>query len=77
MENTVLSLRMMKAKSAMVGKTLAQLNEEIGFGQGYIYRIGNKDTVTLKTVNRIAESLGCNAIDLLEDASTAVGGGDD
>lgn len=64
---TVLSSRMMKARAAMAEKSLEAVSLEIGLGHGYIYRIGGKDTMSLNTINRIAQALGCSVCDLLEE----------
>lgn len=64
---TVLSSRKMKAQAALVEKSLEAVSVEIGLGHGYIYRIGGKDTMSLNTINRIAEALGCSVCDLLDE----------
>jgi DNA-binding Xre family transcriptional regulator len=64
---TVLSERQVKSRAAFLGLSVLAVNEKAGFGSNYIYRLWGKDTVTLETVNRIAEVLGCNVCDLLEE----------
>jgi DNA-binding Xre family transcriptional regulator len=64
---TIFSERLVKSRAAYLQKSLADVNEQSGLGNGYIYRLWDSDNVMLKTVNRIAEVLGCKACDLLED----------
>lgn len=67
MKKTVLSGRIVKSKAAFLGLSLTELNDKAGFGTNYIYRLWDKDAVTLESVNRIATVLGCGVCDLLED----------
>jgi DNA-binding Xre family transcriptional regulator len=64
---SVLSAKKMKSMAALLGKSLEDVAGEVGLGHGYIYRIGGKDTVSLNTINRIAQALKCSACDLIEE----------
>lgn len=64
---TILSSRKMKIRAVTLGKTLEAAGAEAGMKNGYIYRTGDKDTVTLNTINRIAQALDCSVCDLLEE----------
>lgn len=64
---TILSSRKMKSQAALIEKSLEEVSMEIGLGHGYIYRIGGKDTMSLNTINRIAQALGCSVGDLIEE----------
>lgn len=68
---TVLSSRKMKIQAATIEKSLEVAGNEAGLGHGYIYRLGGRDTMSLNTVNRIAQALHCSASDLLEDVEDA------
>lgn len=67
MRKTVLSGRIVKSKAAYMGISLNDLNNSAGFGTNYIYRLWDKDRVTLESVNKIAAVLDCRACDLLEE----------
>lgn len=64
---TILSSKKMRIHAAIAGKTLESAGAEVGIKNGYIYRVGDKDTASLSTVNRIAQALGCRVCDLLEE----------
>lgn len=66
-KKTVLSGRLVKSKAALQELSLNELNDKAGFGTNYIYRLWDKDKVTLESVNKIASVLGCSACDLLEE----------
>lgn len=63
----VFSGRQAKAKAALKGQSLESLAQAAGFGHGYVYRLDQRQSVTLETVNRLAAAMGCPAADLLED----------
>lgn len=67
---TVLSERLVKSRSAMLGKPINQVNDEAELGPGYIYRLWNTERVQLSTVNKIAKVLECRACDLMEEIET-------
>lgn len=69
---TILSSRKMKSQAALIEKSLEAVSVEIGLGHGYIYRIGGKDTMSLNTINRIAQALDCSVCDLLEEVEEEV-----
>lgn len=64
----VVSERKVKSRAALLGMTLGELNEKAGFGEHSIYRMWGKDRMTLNTLTRIANVLGCDIADLLEEA---------
>ena len=63
---TVLSGRLVKSRAALLGKSLQDVNNEAKFGTNYIYRLWDRETVTLETINKIADVLNCEACDLVE-----------
>jgi DNA-binding Xre family transcriptional regulator len=69
---TVLSERLVKSKAALQGMSLVALNKKAGFGMNYIYRLWNKETVTLESINKIANVLNCSVCDLLEEREVEV-----
>ena len=64
----IISERKVKSRAALLGITLGELNEKAGFGEHAIYRMWGKDRITLNTLNRISNVLGCDIADLLEEA---------
>lgn len=64
---SVLSTKKMKSKATLLDKSLEDVAKEVGLGHGYIYRLGGKDTMSLNTINRIAQALECSACDLIEE----------
>ncbi|RIK43690.1 MAG: hypothetical protein DCC55_04975 [Chloroflexi bacterium] len=72
MRKTILSRRLVKARAAMIDKTLMEISAAAGFppASGYIYRTLDRDNVQLSTINRIAAALGCSARDILEEVET-------
>lgn len=64
---SVLSGRIVKSKAALAGMSLTEVNDKAGFGTNYINRLWDKDKVTLESINKIAQVLGCKACDLLEE----------
>ncbi len=63
----VLSGRLAKAKAAMAGITLTEVNDRAGFSKNYVGRLWNKDNMQLSTLVRIAKALECSVCDLLEE----------
>jgi DNA-binding Xre family transcriptional regulator len=74
MKKTILSGRIVKSKAAFLGISLSDLNDRAGFGSNYIYRLWDRDKVTLESVNKIASVLGCKACDLLEEVEGLIEG---
>ena len=65
-KNLVLSSKKMKVEAAKAEMSLREVNDAAGFGPNYIYRLGDSEGILLTTVNRIANALGCNPLDLLD-----------
>lgn len=59
----------MKARAAMLETSLEKAGDQVGLRNGYIYRIGGKNTMTLSTLDRIASALQCSVCDLLEEVA--------
>ena len=67
MKKLILSERKTKAQAALAGVTIKEINERAELGHSYISRKWGSDKVTLATVNRVAQTLGCAPGDLLEE----------
>lgn len=68
MSKMILSRRLVRAKAAMLDKTLEEVGEAAGMrpGQNYIYRVLDSDGVTLRTLDKIAQALGCEICEIIE-----------
>lgn len=67
MKKIILSERKTKSQAALAGISLTKINEETGLGSGYISRKWGKGNVSLDTVSRIADAIGCSPLDLIEE----------
>lgn len=65
----VFSERKTKAAAALAGITLDDVNERAGLGIAYVSRKWGRDNLELTTLNRIADAIGCSAVDLLEEVA--------
>lgn len=74
MRKTILSGRLVRARAALLEKSMTDLNTDAGFPSKstYIYRLFGRDNIHLGTVNRIAAALGCSACEILEEVEEEV-----
>lgn len=66
---TILSAKKMKVRAATLAISLERAGDQVGLRNGYIYRLGGKNTMTLSTLDRIANALQCSVCDLLEEVT--------
>ena len=56
------------------GINITELSQKFGCTHQYISILLKRQNTTLKTVDKLAKALGCDALDILELESTKIGG---